>query len=916
MKGKKSFLLLVLLILVAVLAWQLFFKKKSAKKKSGGVPVASQEGSPSPEEKILETSAPVAASAMPEPPQATVAPRTSTPEPDLEIPQAQEQGTEIQSAIRIQPPSVLNLPEGTSVVLADQLQVNYSGNRSLQYFWEWEGPPPSSFEIMGNNDASTMLVVGDIENPVEAILKGRISDGVTEVSVRLPLRVFPAQFKLIAQSPAPWLGLEHWGDRWVAARNRQLDFYDPQMQWKESIPLETDLRRFFSFTHRQNPALSGVFVQDTQGAWILVQGPGQVYKLPSLGRKIQSVTSFDLEGQPFVFALLEKSVELWNLNDPRRPVLKGATAVSLKDPQILSFYDRFVYVADEQNLQILDFSSGAPVAILPSGGSITGLVNYSVAGKNFLVASIGQDRSSQGRKDFGLRVFEVLANGRLGAEQRIKITDSGKSLPVQSLQIIPGVQQALMVVEGSRGFEIKIYDAATWREIPITFEQVPTFLTLPIVRTGKINGERVALTVEENQLRIWAFQAQGEPMVSYQAREMAVKPAIKSAAWVKSDSKGQQLWVGDEVSAVGGSVAWLQGNDLQVQAVKNSPGFFPLDGVFPQGATEGAVLYLLAGDPRTLPEGSVLGGLGMVPQSPGAWNQLQRTAPFLGKLEAQGAVVPLGIHGAMQGQDLTLGIALSRLGNSAGGAGLGILKKLGSEDSAAFVEKKLVELLELIPFQDVRDVAFSNDGKSAFLAAGVSGILTLDVPRKLPLSRMTLGSNDWLADRVLLSHGGNLVFVSFVHASSRQVIVKIFSVGRDLTLQEFGTFANLSAVETPTGWRAVPLALTEDDRFLFIPEPQGHLAVYNFSNSAQPLKVAEHTFPGEIRDITIANRYRDIFVALGHKGLWKLNFDFHLPKELLPSAPPQSPVLATPPPSAAVLSTPRPTPTPALPAQP
>ncbi len=153
------------------------------------------------------------------------------------------------------------------------------------------------------------------------------------------------------------------------------------------------------------------------------------------------------------------------------------------------------------------------------------------------------------------------------------------------------------------------------------------------------------------------------------------------------------------------------------------------------------------------------------------------------------------------------------------------------------------------------------------------------------------------------------MFVSFVQASSRQVIVKIFSVGRELTLQELGTFANLGAVETPTGWRASPLALTEDDRFLFIPEPQGHLAVYNFSNPAQPLKVAEHIFPGEIRDITIANRYRDVFVALGHKGLWKLNFDFHLPKELLPPPVQPQPVApATPPPGEVVVSTPRPIP--------
>ncbi|MDX1385963.1 MAG: hypothetical protein R3257_00125, partial [bacterium] len=76
------------------------------------------------------------------------------------------------------------------------------------------------------------------------------------------------------------------------------------------------------------------------------------------------------------------------------------------------------------------------------------------------------------------------------------------------------------------------------------------------------------------------------------------------------------------------------------------------------------------------------------------------------------------------------------------------------------------------------------------------------------------------------------------------------------------------------GIRAPRLALTDDDLYLFVPMKGNQLTALNLSNPARPFEIITTKVGGEIRGISLANKFRDIFVALGSGGVAKLEFGF------------------------------------------
>jgi hypothetical protein len=171
-------------------------------------------------------------------------------------------------------------------------------------------------------------------------------------------------------------------------------------------------------------------------------------------------------------------------------------------------------------------------------------------------------------------------------------------------------------------------------------------------------------------------------------------------------------------------------------------------------------------------------------------------------------------------------------------------------------------------------MALTTNEKTAYLASGEGGVMVLDLESKQILSQMKLNAPHWLADRVLLSHQEDMVFVSFLNPLTRTAIIKLFGITPNRQLQEYGTISSLSAIPSVEGFRAPKPAITEDDRYLFTSTQPNVLTIFNLSDPAQPEKIQAASLEGEIRSIAIANRYRDVFVALGPVGLVKLIFGF------------------------------------------
>jgi hypothetical protein len=829
----------------------------------------------------------------------------------------------------------------------------YAGKRSLQYQWELIGGPQDKIELQNPTELKLRIILGNLGQPEQFTLRLKAMDGLTEATDEVTVRAFPAQLRPVALFGGAWIGVTHMGDKWVAARGRQLEVFGPDWSNLASISLDFPIRQFFTVV--DSAGQGALYVQDPQGNWMVATssappggatevGPApaaRITRLPMLGRKISHFIPIQLEGQPYGFALLEKGVELWDFSDPRSPKLRKTLTTQLQSPHYLAFHGRHLYLADEQSIEIMDFSTGQALASVPSGGSITGLASYDVDGKGYLLVAVGRDRTGQGRQDYGLRLFEIDSGGRLGQEKRVPIDPAAAASPgqagrpVERVLVIPGVRRALLAVSGEKGLELKIFDLAGQKLLPLNFSTPPDFVAIDEMATGKVGEQPVAAIADGNQLRVFGFQGDG---ANYSAAPLRSFPGILSAAWVLSDTKGGTLWIGDEGTASGGSLSLAQGAELKVSDAFNAGGAFPVAAAVATGADKAALLYL-SSDPQTLPAESAQGGLGFLALA-GAQGPL-RSKDFLGLKNPQGELRPLGIAVQRGEAETVIAVAISRVMGAIGGSGIALLTQGKDQADGAFLGQDLKALQQIIPLQDARDVVLSPDGKAAYLAAGDEGVIAVDLIKKQPVGRMSLGK-PWVADRILLSHGGTLALVSFIDPGTRNAIVKIFGVtqtlipgketnkeekpsvaskdaknsvkisatpapvGQTIEMQEYGTLTGLRAVTALEGLRVPRLALTEDDLYLFAPLAGTNLTVFNLSNPAQPLKVAELAQPDEVRAVAVANRFKDIFVALGPTGVAKLQFDF-----VIPAVPETRPVAETQPFSAKATEG---TPTPQAPA--
>lgn len=905
MKGKKGILLLLLvLILAGALTWQFVIKKKPKKAKAPKAkppveqvqpveaPAVPPSGPPTPPPASPEAPPPQGMPSLfpPSGPQPEVSPEAPLPSPPggappaspgPGVPKAQQFGAETQPMIGLNLGPELRLPEGTTMVL-EQARVQYQGQRPLQYQWELLSGPEDKIEIQGPRELRARIILGNLEKPERFLLRLRATDGLTEASEELPITAFPSQLKLVAQMGGAWRAVRHMGDKWVALRGRQLEIFGPDVKPLGRVEFDFDIRNFFAMANGANRG--ALYAQDPQGNWVVAQNDPlrglQIHRLPMLGRKINHLIPFQLENQPYAFALLEKNIELWNLHEARSPKLRKTLLTQLNHPAFLAFLGRHLYVADEQSIEILDFSTGQALASVPSGGSITALATYTVAGKGHLLAAIGRDRTSQNRKDYGLRLFEIDSGGRLGQEKRLSVENGA---PVQGALVIPGVNRALLTVAGEQGVEIKMLDLATGNFLPLHYASPPNFIALDEMATGKLGDQSIALVADGSQLRVLSFQASGP---GYEVSFLENFPGILSAQWVLSNPGGSRLWIGDEGTLSGGSLGLAEGSDLKMVQTFTAKGLNPLDAARTAGSDTAYLLYG-ASNPQALPPDSTEGELGVLdlngPQGP------QRSKAFLGLQSAQGELRPLGLAVQAVEGGVQIAVAIARVRGALGGAGIALLTRAGTQPAAAFLAQDLKALESTLPLQDARDVGLSPDAKAAFLASGAEGVVAVDLQKKLPVSRMSLGPK-WTADRILVSRGGQWVLASFIEPGSTQVIVKIFGIGKDLQLTEYGTLQGLKAVKTLNGLRAPRLALTSDDLYLFAPLGENNLTVFNMTNPAQPLKIAEITLPGSVQSIALANRFRDVFVAMGQSGVAKLEFGFVVPAgaETRPETMPES----------------------------
>lgn len=895
MKGKRSlFLVLILILVLAAGSYFLFFKKKKKAAKPKPKPIVTATlPTPEPEATPLVTRAtpPPQASPGPQPlgtpppgfppgmpgmPGATPPPGFPPglfgPQPSAApvIPRAESLPTESQPVIDIQMGAPIRTAEGTTLALS-QVEVPYAGKAKLKFLWEVVKGPTDALRILDPQALKTRVQIDNLEQPAEVTLKLTVTDGKTEAAEELTITAFPSRLSRVARAGGAWTGVKHMGMNWVASHGNTVEIFNPDFQPIATAEAPFPITQFFAGMQNGKGA---VFVQAPEAQWAVLQSDPvtgtKVSQLPSVGRAVRRFVPFQIEGQPFIFALLDRGIELWNLSDPTHPKLKSSLGSFLKDPLFLTFLGRNIYVADEANIHLIDFPAGNLVASLPAGGSVTGLDSFTIEDKNYLLVSIGVDRTQQGRKDYGLRLFEIGADGRLGNEKRLALRGN---LPVRKTYVVPGAGRALLAVDGEKGLTLRMAGMAPFEEFDLDGVDELAFVSLSELETGKIQDQPVAVVADGNQLRILQFKPNGEKRYAVTQKDSV--PGLVSAAWVEAKGDGSFAWVGDEGRGTGGALTVLSGADLKILKAQNAPeGRFPSAADLNTGGEDAPLLYL-TGDFAKLPAGQKDGSLALLNTKDPAALSLTRSPAFLGGVSPQGTLRSLGVAGRTLEAGLKIAVAVSRLAGNVGGSGLMVWTKAPATAGSAFLQEDLAKTANLIPLGDARDVALTADGKWAFVAGGVDGVVAVDVEKKQPMARMSLGSKDWLADRVVLSKDGNLLLVSFIQPANRSAVLKIFGLTPEMKMTEYGTLTGFTAVNTVEGLRAPVPGITDDGLYLF--HPHGRLrnvSVFNMSNPAQPAKIAEMEMEGEVRAVQVVNRFKDIFVAMGPAGVAKLEFGF------------------------------------------
>jgi hypothetical protein len=196
----------------------------------------------------------------------------------------------------------------------------------------------------------------------------------------------------------------------------------------------------------------------------------------------------------------------------------------------------------------------------------------------------------------------------------------------------------------------------------------------------------------------------------------------------------------------------------------------------------------------------------------------------------------------------------------------------------------LSQKLTYVPLSGARDVKLSRDGKWAFVAAGLEGLVLVDLEK----NKVVLKSNPTqgaMADRVLLSHDQKKVIVSFLSSSaipSAEDGADVVNVPVSMSIFYFnegqlgtwGEIKGLSSLIAPFGVRSASGAFSSDDAYLFVANGRKGLWVYNTSDPSAPVLIAKLATHGAAAGVAVGQKYKNIYIADVVNGLEIAEFGF------------------------------------------
>ncbi|MCB1214358.1 MAG: hypothetical protein KDK66_02660 [Deltaproteobacteria bacterium] len=839
MKSKRLIWLSSLLVILLVVAlWQFWPKSKKSNKDQGLI--GTEEIKDFGEVESKKESPPQAPLPSQAPP--TTAP-VSAPPP---------------SSLLVKAPDRLSVAEGSSFYLQG-FQVTYQGKNKLVYDWKLIKGPSDKIEWvkLPESPSELQILIGNLSEKTDFVISLKVSDGVQEAEDRVTLTGVPAKLKLVQQLGGELLDLQALGDQWLALWGRSLQLYSNQGSLIQRAQLDFVPQALFV---PQPATLKEFLVQDKQGDWYWIQlgeeGIQSQRQLPMLGNKVSYLKSLNLRGKPYALARLPEGVELWNFEDARKPKLKNSLKISL-DPQArLALWEQSLFVVGEQEIQVYELTSSRLLASLPSGGSPQDLQIISWKQKNYLALSIGQDRTGQARQDYGLQLFEISTDGRLGSARRLPLKEPMESF----LWLANGYFVFNFANLPSKAFDFN------FTEKSISLPSLSALGPYPqLWRSSYIN-----------QIQVWLRGASALALINLsdlKGELLETHSSVDEVLWLKAQGD-TDLWLGEKRSGTY-TLKLLSQADLSLKQAWSLAGELRNLVVFKKQA-----LILSHGEEEKATLGSIALISPVTSNASQASQELQAPSKKLSWLpgewgsslsDKQIMAWDLDFKETQQKQNLAVAVSAS----PSGGDQEGVLfwSQKAGDDLNKLLVQDLSEQSQLLNQSGAKNLSLSQDGRALIVAAGLNGLVVFDLERLQVVTRLSFGEA-WSVSRVEISPTGNLVLASIVELATGRTVLKLFSINPDLRLEEYANLGDLPSWQSHQTWENSSWALTYDDYYLFLPKRGGKLEVYNLSLPTKPFAIAELNLGSEVLSVTLAKQFKEVFVALGKDGLAKLNFGF------------------------------------------
>lgn len=742
----------------------------------------------------------------------------------------------------------IRVTEGSQFSL-QRVEVESKSGQPLTFFWSLKSGNPQAIVIEGHDQLHPKLIIKDIAEDEIFKLALKVSDGTYSSYDEIEIKASAVKLETVLKKGGSLDHVIHLGQNYFVTHGQEALIYDENFQQLKSFPIQGPIKRLFALhQYQQNDY---VYFQNYSKKWFMFRqnslGMSELKAIDGLGQDIISVKQFMQGNEAFVYVLKSNVLQLFSLKDPQNPQLKNELKHEASQLITMAHYERFVYLADENEIHVYDFNTKRILASLPAGGYLSDMDSFELKElnkiKGFLLLGIGKDLSKRGRMDYGLRLFSISEEGKLYDEGRIRLEGNPQ---VRKVHLIPGSQFALVNISQEKKKSIRLIDLKLKKELSVKNLDQTFFAQVDEIETGKIEDTPIMALADGDSLRVFNFSGLSTGQASIEERLQINQ--ISAARSVKIlDENRTLIW--DELNS---SFVIVDNNNLNIEKA------IPLERI----------------ESLVLEKTSKATSLFSIVKREGKSFLMQ-----LSSRDASWSInkTPLDIQGFQAtGIDrVSLGaqsyLAISAMPNDqAKGGALFIRPSQADQGIQSGEELSSFPKTSILPFEEAFDVVFSPDAKFIYVASGALGVTAVDAFVGQARSRVRSTDPQASAKKIWINTKGDFLFAAFQNLESQKIDLKIFAIEKGFRMSELSSIPNLNPVDTYGGMVIPEITLSQNGQFLLIPQGEAGIFVYNLFDPNQVTLVEKRAESGNHLSVGMINK--SIFLALGDLGLEKLNW--------------------------------------------